>query len=172
VIVLNVNEFEKVAGVVSLAIKSVFGDVAEDVVSDRIKTKAREKAVSVGGEKRPHYTDRSMTHLKKVKSRKTKPMTKLSKLNDRPKVDTAGISRAKDTSLKDPESHSLRRAIERSTNQKDVLTEVKSSTEPIYAGGNTASNIRGVARAQEKAFRERAKKRFGKHSRIRKDRIY
>ena len=103
---------------------------------------------------------------------KKKKRVKYSKLQPRPKVETSGLRRAKKTTIDDTESHSMRRAIERSKNPKKVLTEVQKSTEPIYAGGNTASNMRGVIRAEEKKYREGMKKRFGKQSRLPKSSFY
>lgn len=86
-----------------------------------------------------------------------------------PKVNKSGLKRAKDVSLSDPESHSLRRAIERSQKpDKKVLR----STEPVYAGGNTAANMRGVIRSEEKRSRELLDYRLGQHSRISKSSFY
>ena len=87
-----------------------------------------------------------------------------------PKVNKDGLKRAKTTSLAaDTESHSLRRAIERS--QKPDK-KVFRSTEPIYAGGNTAANMRGVMRAQEKEYRTAMTKRIGGSSRVQKSSFY
>ena len=86
-----------------------------------------------------------------------------------PKVNKAGLKKAKATSLDDTESHSLRRAIERSQNpEKKVLQ----GTQPVYAGGNTAANMRGVIRAQEKEYRESMTERFGGNSRLSKSSFY
>lgn len=80
-----------------------------------------------------------------------------------PKVNKAGLKKAKDASLGDIESHSLRRAIERSQKPEK---KVMRGTEPVYAGGNTASNMRGVIRSEEKKYREALDKRLGSQSRL------
>jgi len=79
-----------------------------------------------------------------------------------PKVNRTSIKRAKSVTLDDNESHSLRRAIERSKSPKNVTKEVSKSTESIYAGGNTASNMRGVMRSENKKLNEVNKKRYGR----------
>lgn len=86
-----------------------------------------------------------------------------------PKVNKTALHRAKTFNLPEEESHSLRRAIERSQKpEKKVLR----GTEPVYAGGNTAANMRGVIRSEEKQSRELLKKRFGPHSRTRMSSFY
>lgn len=151
-IYLNHKDFEKVSGPITRALGSIaeniIGPVEKTILKDRISSKTKSKA-----------------HEKLERK-------KYAKLQPRPKVETSGLRRAKQTIVDDSESHSLRRAIERSKSPEKVTTEVRKSTEPIYAGGNTAANMRGVIRAEEKQFRDRAKKRFGKHSRVSKSALY
>jgi len=156
-IYLNHKHFEKIAGPITSSLKGIveglLGRTERAIVKDRITTTARSKA-----QERVDNPDKFRKHAK---------------LQPMPKVDKTGLSKAKSTTLDDTESHSLRRAIERSKNPKKVLTEVRKSTEPIYAGGNTAANMRGVIRSQEKQVREKSKKTFGKtNPRIKKFSLY
>ena len=59
-------------------------------------------------------------------------------------------------------SPSLIRAISNSKNSSKVLSRNKGITEPIYAGGNTAANIRGVMRSENKILNEDIKERYGR----------
>ncbi len=150
------KDFEKISGPSLKAflgtIKGLLSPTEKAVTKDRIGTYSRSEA------------QKGISDDRKMK--------KHAKLQPMPKVDKSGLARAKKTTLDDSESHSMRRAIERSKNPKRVLTEVRKSTEPIYAGGNTAANMRGVMRAEEKTFRKKMKKRFGKHSRVKKRSFY
>ena len=86
-----------------------------------------------------------------------------------PKVNTTSLRRAKNFGVTDEESNALRRSIERSQNpKKNVLRGI----EPVYAGGNTASNMRNVIRSEEKQSRERIEERFGPQSRVNKSSFY
>jgi len=77
-----------------------------------------------------------------------------------PKVDKTALIRSKKITTADPTSHSLRKAIDSSKMPKKVLTEVRRSTEQMYMGGNTAENLRGVIRSEEKSYRDDLKRRF------------
>lgn len=150
---INHREFEKISGPIATSLKKIFGGLLESSEAAILK-------------------ERATTITKSKAQEKLEDRKKYAKLQSMPKVDKSGIARAKKTTVDDDEGHSVRRAIERSKNPKKVLTEVKKSTEPIYAGGNTASNMRGVIRSQEKKHREDMKKRFGKHSRVPKKSFY
>jgi len=88
--------------------------------------------------------------------------SKYAKLQARPKVITSGLKRAKDFTIGEGANPSLSMAIKNSKNSSKVLSRNKGITEPIYAGGNTAANIRGVIRSENKMFNKNIKKRYGR----------
>lgn len=155
---LDHKYFEKLGGPVYRSLRGMFdklvGPVEHTIASNRLQSTISSESGKISSDKKKKY----------------KGMSKVSKLQPMPKVEKSGLRMAKKTTLDDTESHSLRRAIERSKGQD--ITTVSKSTEPVYAGGNTASNMRGVMRAEEKSFRKKMKKSFGKHSRIKKSRFY
>jgi hypothetical protein len=77
-----------------------------------------------------------------------------------PKVDKTALTRSKKITEADPTSHSLRRVIERSKMPKKIMTEVRGDTEQMYMGGNTAENMRGVMRSEEKNYRQNMMQRY------------
>jgi hypothetical protein len=90
--------------------------------------------------------------IEKVAIRRTTP---------RPRVETGAIKRAKEAAKPTTPSPSLERALKKSHNQKPVLKKVMKSTEGVYMGGNTASDMRQVHREQQQEFRADLKKRLG-----------
>lgn len=96
------------------------------------------------------------------KKKKLRLYSKESSVETLPKVDKTAIKRAKNITLEDNESHPLRLAIERSMVPKKIITEIGKSTEPIYAGGNTAANIRSVIRLENKKLNEINRKKYGR----------
>ena len=96
------------------------------------------------------------------KARRELDRDKYAKLQTRPKVMTLGLKKAKDTTIGEGVSPSLSRAISNSKNSAKVLSRNKGITEPIYSGGNTAANIHGVMRSENKVLNEDIKKRYGR----------
>lgn len=171
-IYIDHKDFEKVSGPV---LKLVY-NTARDVLGPAEKALAKDRATSISRSKLQEDIEgrrrvKQGVMAKDYRARRQN-IRKHAKLQSRPKVDKTGINMAKKPAIEDNESHSLRRAIERSKNPKKVLTEVRKTTEPIYAGGNTAANMRGVMRVEEKKFRDKMKKSLGKHSRTSKKSFY
>ena len=152
-IYIDHKDFEKV----SSPVLKLVANTIKDLIGPTEKAIVRDRTVSLAKSRIENEVD-DRPRIKKY-----------AKLQPMPKIDKSGLAMAKKPALEDSESNSMRRAIERSKNPKKVLTEVRKSTEPIYAGGNTAENMRGVMRAENKDFRDKMKKGFSKNPKVYKN---
>jgi len=145
-IYINHKDFEKLSTVNVNLIRKLIGEsispVEKRIVENRLTTKARNDIEN------------------NIYGKKKKKLYKKASINKLPKVNKSGIKRAKKITLDEGESHSLIRAIERSKSPKKVIKEVNKSTEPIYAGGNTSANMRGVVRSENKKMNEINKEKY------------
>lgn len=89
-----------------------------------------------------------------------------------PKVDKTGLRRAQEVPPSDNVTAPMRKAIETSKMPKESLKKIKGMTEQVYTGGNTASNIKNLIKADEIAFRKKLKKRLGPESKFRTSSFY
>lgn len=152
---LSHDQFEKIANMISRTIRRElvhgFGIPESELVADRLKSFIKSE-----GYKKSTGESTSTEELM-LKLKKRGKMIKTSAADTSlPKRRMDPLKTVREQVSGSDQSHSLVMAIKRSRVPKKVLTEVQKSTEPMYAGGNTQENLRGVMRTDplEKRLRQ------------------
>ena len=161
-------------------VKNLLGFLA-DPLERRMKWKAGKQAIHliaklpgddtfVGGGNifyTPHVQVTKMRVPKGDSGRKKKEaIIKIALMNLKPKriPDTVKKNITRNMTQTYETSPALAEALEKSQNPVPALKKISKNPEPVYAGGNTAGDIRNVIKSQEKPYRKQLKERADKHS--------